>query len=621
MRELAFRRVFTVDACPERLWPLLSHTDRLNRALGLPPVRYAIAGDGPRIARSSFLGMPLEWEEHPFEWVFARHYSVERVFRGGPIRRVRGGIQLNPRSGRTDVEVYADVEPRNPAGWVVAKLVVGPKATRGVAEACANFARFLSGDSHDAFAREAPPPRVDRIALNERISRVSQAGVPPDLLHRLVTLVVTAHDEEVLRIRPFELADRWNLPRVDVLRGFLHAAAAGVFDLDWDVLCPNCRIPKTEERTLGRLQPEAHCEFCDIRFDLQFDLNVELRFSVNPNVRAAENAIYCIGGPGTTPHVLAQSRLRPGSTVEWRFPLSSGTYRVRIARGGPTYVLDVAPTATAADLSLRLGDGPPGESRLSVRSGEVGIRIESGFDRERLVLLEDRRWHSNGASAARVTSLQEFRDLFSSEVLAPGLALSIRSLAILFTDLRGSTAMYERLGDSPAFGIVRRHFDLLLGVIRENQGTLVKTIGDAVMAAFASDTDAVAAALEAQKRVARFNRENPGTPITVKIGAHSGPCVAVNGNGALDYFGTTVNLASRIQDVSEGEDVVLSQSLAEEPGVRALLEREGVQPEVTDREVKGISRPVRIARLRTSRPAVRATTAGGARIPDSEPPA
>lgn len=115
---------------------------------------------------------------------------------------------------------------------------------------------------------------------------------------------------------------------------------------------------------------------------------------------------------------------------------------------------------------------------------------------QRLLLVEQASWTAENASAALVTSLQEFRDLFSTEVLAPGLSLGIRNLAILFTDLKGSTAMYERIGDAPAFARVRDHFAVLTEAISAHEGALVKTIGDAVMAVFCSPAQAVAAACQ-----------------------------------------------------------------------------------------------------------------------------
>lgn len=146
--------------------------------------------------------------------------------------------------------------------------------------------------------------------------------------------------------------------------------------------------------------------------------------------------------------------------------------------------------------------------------------------------------------------MQEFRGQFSSEVLSPGNEMAIRQVTILFTDLKGSTRMYRELGDAPSYAAVREHFSQLRKIISDEGGAVVKTIGDAVMAAFTTPEAAIRAALEIQ-------RLDDG--LITKIGLHAGPAILVNANGLLDYFGRTVNLASRLQKHSVGGDVVLSE--------------------------------------------------------------
>ena len=98
-------------------------------------------------------------------------------------------------------------------------------------------------------------------------------------------------------------------------------------------------------------------------------------------------------------------------------------------------------------------------------------------------------------------------------------------------------------------------------IIREHDGAIVKTIGDAVMAAFHEPLQGLRAAIAMQERVAEFNAKST-EPIVLKLGLHEGPCIAVTLNDRLDYFGQTVNLTARLQGESEGGDVVVSAPLA-----------------------------------------------------------
>ena len=121
--------------------------------------------------------------------------------------------------------------------------------------------------------------------------------------------------------------------------------------------------------------------------------------------------------------------------------------------------------------------------------------------------------------------------------------------SLLFTDLRGSTAMYHDLGDARAYAQVRNHFSVLSDAIQKNHGGIVKTIGDAVMAAFSNPGDAFAAAAAMFAGIAEANRQSPERQqLVLKAGLHVGPCLAVNANDRLDYFGTAVNLAARLVD-------------------------------------------------------------------------
>jgi class 3 adenylate cyclase len=145
-------------------------------------------------------------------------------------------------------------------------------------------------------------------------------------------------------------------------------------------------------------------------------------------------------------------------------------------------------------------------------------------------------------------------------VLRPGDQVAISRIAFLFTDIKGSSDLYNRVGDARAYGLVRDHYAVLTRAVREHDGAVVKTIGDAVMAAFTDPADALDAALAIRADIATFNRRiageiGPGAAdatvaIVVKLGLHCGPCIAVTLNDRLDYFGRTVNLAARLQNES-----------------------------------------------------------------------
>ena len=165
-----------------------------------------------------------------------------------------------------------------------------------------------------------------------------------------------------------------------------------------------------------------------------------------------------------------------------------------------------------------------------------------------------------------------FRELFETETLSLRESLRVGQVCIMFTDIKGSTALYDRLGDSAAYGLIRDHFDILFHQVEVNDGVVVKTIGDSVMASFKRPVDGVAAAIAIQEAFAEYNRrENLRNEILVKIGLHAGSTIMVNLNNRLDYFGQAVNMAARIQGTAGGGDIVISAEIRHDPASIARM--------------------------------------------------
>ncbi|HWQ12022.1 MAG TPA: adenylate/guanylate cyclase domain-containing protein, partial [Roseiflexaceae bacterium] len=529
-----------------------------------------------------------------------------------PIERLATRTRLTPLDGgRTRVDVSVDMAPRNVVGAVGGRLIVGQQMLRDLRRAYQTLGALAVA------AGEVPPPPARSPAVNAaRLAQGGRAlreyGMRPALVERLVAHLRAAGDPDVVRMRPFALADRWGEPRLDVLRLFLYATRAGLLDLEWDVLCPNCRGPSVRARTLADLTGEAHCNSCNIRYDLNFDESVELRFSVSPTVREALDLSYCIGGPANTRHILAQLWLPARGAKELRLRLPAGSYRIR-SRQLPAYaLLEVEEGHRAREARVRFAPHDIVAEVPALAAGAAALALVNETDSGLLVVIEQTAWSAQAASAALVTALSEFRQLFSAEVLAPGLGIAIRTLTFLFSDLKDSTRIYDTIGDSPAYARVRDHFDLMRRIIGEHRGALVKTIGDAVMAVFPAADDGVRAALAIQRAftAGEIARGNPA--LRVKLGLHRGPCIAVNANDLLDYFGSTVNIAARVQGESVGGDIVVTEAVMGDPEVQAVLARESPAVETFHRDLKGISQSPTLYRLWVSQGAVAPVGAAGA---------
>jgi class 3 adenylate cyclase len=443
----------------------------------------------------------------------------------------------------------------------------------------------------------ATPPDAVPPAVRERVKSVAKslAERGHDAAHRLADHLLDASATDLERMRPRALARRWNIAPRLAIETCLAAVREGLLILRWDLICPQCRGAKVSVTSLDQLPQGAHCPSCNIDYERDFARNVEVTFEPSPSVREIGAGAYCLANPLLSEHVKIQRRLAPGEETAIPATLPDGVYRVRTIEPGGGSELVIAGGKTPA-IALNAGDPTLGEY------GEAGrIAVRNDFLGPRTLVIEDRRWAQDALTAHEATTMQAFRDLFADSVLRPGDQVAIGRVAFLFTDIKGSSDLYNQVGDARAYGLVREHYAVLTRAVREHDGAVVKTIGDAVMAAFTDPSDALEAALTIRDDIAAFNRQIAGEiggdlAIVVKIGLHCGACIAVTLNDRLDYFGSTVNLAARLENESLGGDIVLSENLAAEPGVADRLKTLDVAAEFA--LVKGFAEPIALRRIR-----------------------
>jgi class 3 adenylate cyclase len=590
------------DHPPATVWSMMADTARLNEASGLPlhDIQVTNQPDGSVLTtgEAKIGWVDLKWREVPVNWITDQWFEHNRVFEHGPLAFLGAQLQLEPSKRGTRLTYRISAAPANWFGHLLLKTNFFPSIERSYAKMAASANAFAKGEGQQVFPFKGPeisPVLQERI--DQAVAQIEATPYGHGLARQLADHVMTAQEVDLWHIRPLVLARLWRRPALQVIELCLQAVRSGLLELRWDLLCPGCRgSAKDAPATLDRLPTGSHCPSCNIDFDRDFSRNVEANFRPAASIRNLETGEYCISGPMSVPHVKAQVTLKPAEARDLPAQLAAGPYRIRSFEAASMVELDWPeasadrgfPSITLTDDAILLGDpASPGQLRLVNRSDHAVTAI-----------IEDRRWVADALTADRVTALQAFRDLFASDVLRPGDDVAIGHIALLFTDLKGSTALYRRIGDAAAYGLVRNHFAFLTQLVRAHEGTVVKTIGDAVMAAFHDDHQAVAAALAIQNEVKDFNRENGLTDgLVIKLGIHAGPTIAVTLNDRLDYFGTVVNMAARLQGQSLGGDLVISNDIAADAAVADLLTDHAVAADKA--LLKGFDQPqpfLRIAR-------------------------
>jgi class 3 adenylate cyclase len=438
----------------------------------------------------------------------------------------------------------------------------------------------------------------------------------------IAELIDKGEDRELNRINVLDFSGRRGFDEERVISAFLHASRLGLFDLTWNVLCPGCSGVLDAHDTLKSLRPEDyHCGLCSCGYEPSVDEQVEVAFTVSPKIRhiAAHD-------PNTLPLWEFYRQVFWSSGIDLdndsfaalteeitldALELPAGEKAVLSLQLPPQFVIvfepvthsahfiDVQgePTRERQQLALVYNKAHPPTGSITLRPGPLRLSLDNQAGVRTLptvLVAADGLHHLLGKrrpflTAKRMLSNQTFRDVFKADNLNIDQRLKITSLTFLFTDLKGSTALYERVGDLAAFDLVRAHFHALVEIISSEKGAVVKTIGDAVMATFIKPEHAIVAGLRMRAAMDELNARRGTEDLVVKIGIHEGPCLAVMLNERQDYFGQTVNIAARVQGLSTSQAIHATGPVVDAPAVAAILDREAITPIQKQAALRGIA--------------------------------
>jgi class 3 adenylate cyclase len=433
-------------------------------------------------------------------------------------------------------------------------------------------------------------------------------------------LVAEAPDRALCRINPLVFAERHRLDEERVIGAFLHASRLGIFELSWNVLCPGCGGVLDSSATLKSVHADEYaCGWCAAGYEPILDEMVEVTFTISRRVRkiAGHNpddlpffeylrqifwasAMDLPDDLETLADVLTLDTLElpAGEKAQLSLHLPAEFLIVTEPVTHAAQFLDVKgePTRERQNLAMVFNDVIAPAGTVALRPGPLRLSLENRTRRRLLPGV----WIANDAlhrllarrrpflTAKRLLTNQIFRDIYRTDTLDADQRLKITSLTFLFTDLKGSTALYNRVGDLVAFDLVRAHFQVLNEIVAAEAGAVVKTIGDAVMATFATPDRAMAAALRMRRAMRAFNAEHGEEDLLLKIGIHEGPCLAVVLNDRQDYFGQTVNIAARVQGLADSQAICTTRSVVDHPGTARLLAESGAAPARRERLLRGI---------------------------------
>lgn len=580
-----------IESSPEEMWPIISDTDTFNRLLGLQAVhseeRINKQGGIDLIECLPLGPFMIRWKVTPYEWVSDYHYTIDRHFLSGPAKELHNEVRLRMENGKCWLTYEINLKPRH---WLLKPIVwcIVQQTARGISKAVQKSDAAIQAKRSQELRQTPEKIRIRArqkefaVQASERLVHI---GYEKELVDKLLALILKAPTSEVLQFRPFEQATLWGIDRFLSLELCLSATKLGLLSMEWLPRCPLCRAANYPSEELSDLHHANHCPTCEEDFEADLGRNVEVTFSPHPRIRHLKVNNYCLANIQRAAHIYLRKILAPGEILRLNKCPPKGKYRIR-SKQIPRELWETLSFPHPQDQGFSIQLSP---RDLSIEDAESGIISIENLSNEQLeVCLENTAWEDDAATGTHLITLQKFCDLFHDQVISKEEAICVQQVSIVFTDLLGSTKMYKDIGDAPAFALVKAQFSFLKELISKNHGSLVKTIGDSVMAAFHDPGDALTTALEIQSNINKFNQDQPPEQhLNLRIGIHAGPCIAVNTRETLDYFGSTVNLAARLEGAGRGNDVAVSESFMQEPEVVALLKKSKLTIETEKREFKG----------------------------------
>jgi len=524
---------------------------------------------------------------------------------------------------------------------------------------------------------------VNDNTLEEALEKVeSVRNWSPRVISKLENSIRTANDEDLFRISPLHWAVQKGMDEYEAVDLFLHGTKAGLFYMEWDVICPCCGRISQSLQDLHSLESHSTCNLCFRKDVPNLDDSVQITFTLSPSVRLLrfhhpesltleEYCLEYLFEPSTIlngmipimdavqnlQRHLSQFLPREKITVETEVGVGALACYDLFGQDSFGLVASGAPNPETQKISAKLTEGgwvlplpkmDPGEFSVGpyeyagafypINPGKVIIEFEQSSDAKAALLvvflpipldgaqneevptddisaelgnlidtfketsvnmqmLPDHTYTSPRLTAKRLFTSQTFHDLFRAEVFQEAEGFGIKDVTILFTDLKSSTQLYQQIGDLNAYALVREHYGVLNTAILNQHGAIVKTIGDAIMANFNQPVDAVGAGLEMLRGIRGLNQSSQHGGLILKIGIHKGAAISVTLNNRIDYFGSTVNIASRVQGSAGGDEIFLTEEIYSSPGVVELLQKHGCQIESTMIELRGIEEQVKIYKV------------------------
>lgn len=530
---------FKVKASVEKIFQVIADTSTINKNLNIPP-RYSSEVNGELVIDTNYFGIKTQWIEKPWHWEFGKYIHVERFFTKGLLHYESAVFRIIPGSSKHEVQFYYRGNFKSSLFKLFYKLIFpafGKKMSEVIIQLC---------------QEENKESTKNNVTLhNQILQELGQGEIPTEHKELLAKIISSFDDDELYKIQVPELAERFNFNQDELLSSFLEAAKLGIYELNWDVICPHCKGKRSRTHSLADIVMEDECTPCKLKFKVDSLNKIDVNFSVHPKYRTVQEISFCAAEPAKKPHILFNDIIASKKTIKLENDLIKKHYRVRSIGKSNENIIEIDQLENE-DVKIKLS-----QNKIHHTTNKSNIEIHNDTNEELNIIFESLEEPKYTLSPLHVFNNKTFKTLFRDQKLNAGIQLQLPDQIILFSDVVDSTNFYQSAGDKEAFKQINQHFNIVERVIDQHQGIIIKTIGDAVMATFKS----VQSATEAARIIIQAIEKDSVCHLKLRFSLHSGPVIAVNHNTGIDYFGNTVNLSAKLQAISNANEISISEKI------------------------------------------------------------
>jgi class 3 adenylate cyclase len=436
------------------------------------------------------------------------------------------------------------------------------------------------------------------------IQTIAGYNIPAKDIKKLREFITTSYTKKQ-NPNPFDFAKQKKIREKKAISLFLYSSKAGIFDLRWNQICPCCGGIHSNHSSINSLNNrDYYCYLCDETIQTALDEWIDVTFKYNPSVFSilkcideenqyeyaseffSANLIFdrrriseinrrtldfqFIESGETKDFSITPEVGKPYKIVSFDFHDAIHFEKAKKSKSSDSHIYDIEILKNHSSLIQNKLYAVPTTFRIkNTLDKKVGILILEHLEDSSVLRPQFKKF----LTGKMLLNNQLFRDLYKSDAIDKDLSLNIKSLTVLFSDLKGSTALYGLMGDIKAYDFVNKHFDVLTKCIDSNNGSVIKTIGDAVMASFNEPINGINASFDIIKKMRKLAVSEKMTNDTgIKIGLNEGSALAVNLNNSIDYFGQAVNIAARVQGLAESNEIWITNPVFCYPDVKDNLD-------------------------------------------------